>query len=78
MVKGGKSAYDLYVEKTVNTGATPLTLESWLESLHGQDGQDGQPGAAGANGKSAYQIATENGFNGTEVEWLASLHGHDG
>ena len=78
MVKGGKSAYDLYVEKTVNAGDTPLTLEAWLESLHGQDGQDGQPGAAGANGKSAYQIATENGFNGTEVEWLASLHGQDG
>lgn len=78
MVKGGKSAYDLYVEKTVNAGDTPLTLEAWLESLHGQNGQDGQPGAAGANGKSAYQIATENGFNGTESEWLASLHGHDG
>lgn len=78
MVKGGKSAYDLYVEKTVSAGATPLTLEAWLESLHGQDGQDGQPGAAGANGKSAYQIATENGFNGTEIEWLASLHGQDG
>ena len=78
MVKGGKSAYDLYVEKTVNAGDTPLTLEAWLESLHGQDGQDGLPGAAGANGKSAYQIATENGFNGTEVEWLASLHGQDG
>ena len=78
MVKGGKSAYDLYVEKTLNAGDTPLTLEAWLESLHGQDGQDGLPGAAGANGKSAYQIATENGFNGTEVEWLASLHGQDG
>ena len=78
MVKGGKSAYDLYVEKTVNAGDTPLTLEAWLESLHGQDGQDGLPGAAGANGKSAYQIATENGFNGTEVEWLASLHGQPG
>ena len=78
MVKGGKSAYDLYVENAMSHGDTPLTLEAWLESLHGQNGQDGQPGAAGANGKSAYQIATENGFNGTEVEWLASLHGHDG
>lgn len=75
MVKGGKSAYDLYVEKTVNAGDTPLTLEAWLESLHGQDGL---PGAAGTNGKSAYQIATENGFNGTEIEWLASLKGSDG
>ena len=26
-------------------------------------------------GKSAYDIAVENGFNGTVQEWLASLHG---
>lgn len=30
------------------------------------------------NGKSAYQIAQDNGFTGTEAEWLASLHGQDG
>lgn len=28
-------------------------------------------------GKSAYQIAVENGFVGTESEWLASLKGTD-
>lgn len=27
----------------------------------------------GKNGKSAYQIAVDNGFTGTETEWLASL-----
>ena len=26
-----------------------------------------------ANGKSAYEVAVDNGFTGTEVEWLASL-----
>ena len=26
-----------------------------------------------ANGKSAYEVAVDNGFSGTEVEWLASL-----
>ena len=31
-----------------------------------------------ARGKSAYQIAVENGFIGTEQEWLASLKGEDG
>lgn len=31
------------------------------------------PGPAGADGKSAYQIAVDNGFNGTEEEWLNSL-----
>jgi hypothetical protein len=29
----------------------------------------------GKDGKSAYQIAVENGFDGTEEEWVASLKG---
>ena len=32
----------------------------------------------GVDGKSAYQIAVDNGFIGTEAEWLASLRGADG
>ena len=32
----------------------------------------------GADGESAYQIAVENGFAGTETEWLASLEGPQG
>ena len=32
----------------------------------------------GEDGKSAYEIAVENGFEGTEVEWLESLKGQDG
>lgn len=35
-------------------------------------------GGAGTDGKSAYEIAAENGFIGTEVEWLASLKGAEG
>ena len=31
-----------------------------------------------SSGKDAYDIAVDNGFEGTEVEWLASLHGQDG
>ena len=30
------------------------------------------------DGKSAYELAVENGFKGTEQEWLASLNGKDG
>lgn len=30
----------------------------------------------GSDGKSAYQIATENGFLGTESDWLLSLKGN--
>ena len=32
----------------------------------------------GKDGKSAYEIAVENGFVGTETEWLESLKGIDG
>lgn len=32
----------------------------------------------GEDGKSAYQIAVENGFEGTEEEWLDSLKGKNG
>lgn len=35
-------------------------------------------GSAGSNGKSAYEIAKENGFEGTEAEWLESLKGTGG
>lgn len=44
----------------------------------GEPGRDGAPGAAGKDGKSAYQIAVDEGFVGTETEWLASLQGEDG
>src|SRR5690606_9814886 len=33
---------------------------------------------SGGDGKSAYEIALENGFVGTEQDWLQSLHGEDG
>ena len=32
----------------------------------------------GADGKSAYEIAVEHGYVGTETEWLASLKGEPG
>ena len=44
----------------------------------GKDGADGMDGAPGADGKSAYDIAVDNGFVGTEAEWLESLKGADG
>lgn len=35
-------------------------------------------GADGIEGKSAYQIAADNGFEGTEQEWIESLKGQKG
>lgn len=52
-----------------------------LPGKDGKDGADGLPGHDGINGtdgKSAYIIAVEHGFTGTENEWLQSLKGADG
>lgn len=43
-----------------------------FDVTNGKDGEDG------INGKSAYQIAVDEGFVGTEAEWLASLKGEKG
>lgn len=37
-----------------------------------------EAGTKGEDGKSAYQIALDEGFEGSETEWLASLKGADG
>jgi|GEM_PF-2770618 len=47
-------------------------------SLKGEVGATGATGATGTNGLSAFQIATNNGFSGTEAQWLVSLEGTDG
>lgn len=41
----------------------------------GSQSTAGSTGSTGAPGKSAYEIAKENGFTGTEQEWLDSLVG---
>lgn len=41
-------------------------------------GPKGEPGKDGTDGKSAYELAVDNGFIGTEQEWLESLVGPQG
>lgn len=53
---------------------TPLTREEVLLEVIAQKA-DGSGGKDGADGKSAYEIAVENGYTGTEAEWLESLKG---
>ena len=81
----GLSAYDLAVQ-----AGFVGTESDWLASLvgpagvpgepgaPGEDGADGSDGADGAPGLSAYEIALQNGFVGTEADWLASLVGPAG
>ncbi len=46
-----------------------ITEFSWEELKH----KTGYSGKDGVDGKSAYQVAVDNGFKGTELEWLDSL-----
>ena len=52
-----------------------------LQGVQGDTGLTGPMGPAGpsgADGKSAYEVAIDNGFIGTEQEWLDSLVGPQG
>lgn len=49
-----------------------------LASLAAITGEKGDKGNPGADGKSAYQVAVDDGFVGTEAQWLLSLVGQQG
>lgn len=44
----------------------------------GPQGIQGEQGPQGPQGLSAYQVAVNNGFSGSESEWIQSLKGVDG
>ena len=68
------SIYDQIIEK----------LESIIKGGEGGEGgigpqgPQGPEGPQGDDGKSAYQIAVDNGYIGTESEWLVTLKGVKG
>ena len=53
-----------------------MTLETHTEEYN--MGLESISLVKGDDGASAYQIALNNGFDGTEEEWLASLKGEKG
>ena len=70
---------------------TKLVFQSWLttnvrgekgeQGAAGSDGRNGANGKAGLNGEdglSAYQVAVQNGYVGTQSQWLLSLKGTQG
>lgn len=73
---GGKIIGQKVTFAWTNDDGTPDTSD--MNVMYGQDGQDGQDGDDGAPGKSAYEVAVDEGFSGTESEWLASLKGDKG
>lgn len=53
-----------------NVSPTPDLYQQLLQKI--------QSASKGLDGKSAFEIAVEHGFVGTETEWLESLRGADG
>ena len=58
--------------------ATEEFVRSALKNIELTPGPQGEKGDAGDAGKSAFDIAKELGYAGTEEEWLASLIGPQG
>ena len=84
--------YDTGSDTTVRATTVPVTLNIRHSGFVGDDEPPIPPtpdlyaqllkkieeAGHGQDGKSAYEIAVEHGYVGTETEWLASLHGADG
>ena len=62
----------------VEDGTTPIPPTPDLYTQLLKKLSEMQAGANGKDGRSAYEIAIENGFVGTAAEWLESLKGRDG
>ena len=70
------------LDSTVPGPQGPIGLTGADSTVPGPQGPQGIQGEIGpqgpADGDSAYTVAVQNGFVGTETEWLASLIGADG
>lgn len=83
--------YDTESDTTVRATTVPVTLNIRPSGFVGDDPpipptpdlytqllKKIEEAGHGADGKSAYEIAVEHGYVGTETEWLASLKGEPG
>ena len=90
-VKMSVFGYDAEHTEGLRATTVPITLNIRQSGFVGDDDNGPIPptpdlyaqllqkiGEKGKDGKSAYEIALENGFVGTETEWLESLKGADG
>ena len=90
----GKSAYQLAVDAgyggSESEWLASLKGEQGIQGPKGDPGEQGargeqglkgdtgDPGVQGPDGESAYQVAVDSGFVGSESDWLASLKGEKG
>lgn len=78
-----KDFHTYLLTKVFHTHENKAILDKIGESATGNilfDGKELNSGNGGSStdGKSAYQIAVDNGFVGTETEWILSLKGENG
>ena len=73
----GNDGFSPTVTATVVSNGVDLTIVD-KNGTQNVGIRNGTNGADGNNGKSAYEIAVQNGYTGTEEEWLTSLKGTDG
>ncbi len=61
-----------------NPGISDPTGSTGLPGPQGPKGTDGKDGSNGIDGKSAFQLALDEGYTGKLMDWLASLKGEKG
>ncbi|WP_240458456.1 hypothetical protein, partial [Sphingobacterium luzhongxinii] len=76
---------EITIKEIIKGNETITTLVDNKDGTITYNNEEGEPvtidlktGPAGLNGKSAYEVALENGFVGTKAEWLLSLVGATG
>lgn len=88
-LKGTNGVSLAYIGDFANQAALPAGVQSNVASAAGRvyihngttwvdSGPVGAQGAQGVQGKSAYEVAVDAGFVGTNAQWLASLKGNTG
>lgn len=71
--------YSLEKKQNLNVGVQSVQVNTLAaSSCNSVTGPTGPTGPTGATGLSAYEVALQNGFVGSEQEWLDSLVGQQG
>ena len=76
-----KKAIDKDLDKKISDKTKNLNGKDGRNGKDGKDGingRNGKDGSDGKDGKSAYEMAKEKGFIGSESQYLESLEGTDG
>ncbi|MBE6652252.1 MAG: hypothetical protein E7610_02410 [Ruminococcaceae bacterium] len=77
LISGISAAVSIAITQTVIQAAPGERGDQGLPGEKGKNGASGTNGKDGINGKTAYEIAVEYGFTGSESDWLASLKGEE-